>query len=66
MKSQNACGMQIQNQRLGNTNIKEEVEEEGCMNRTEEEWAERSLSEWEKCDGINAKAVVTFKTLVMN
>lgn len=36
------------------------------MNRTEYEWAERLLSESVKCDGINAKAVATFKTLVMN
>lgn len=66
MKSQNACGVQIQSRGLGNTNIKEGVEEEGSLNRTEEEWAERSLSESGKCDGINAKAVATFKTLVMN
>lgn len=36
------------------------------MNKTEEEWAERSLSESEKCNGINAKAVTTFKTSVMD
>lgn len=50
----------------GNTNIKEGVEEEGSMNRTEEEWVERSLSEPGKCDVINAKAVESFQTLMMN
>ena len=51
---------------LGDTNIKKGVEEEGSMKRTEEEWAERSLSESEKCDIINAMAVESFKILVMN
>lgn len=48
--------------RLGNTNVKEGVEEVS-MNRTEEEWAERSLGESEKSDGINAKAMATFKAI---